>query len=88
MVLPNSYAISSSYIIGYFNSKGYKLKRYNIGELNQNLVLEKIIDAVNNDKPVILLQDDRIIDYIKYFSDVEFDRNGFLCTQFIASLSL
>ncbi len=58
-----SYAISSTYVQRCLRYNSYQNTRYTISTLNQNYILQKITESIQNDYPVILMEDDRGPEY-------------------------
>ena len=86
--LPNAYAISSWYIQQCLMYNGYMAYRYSITSNDQDRLLQRIIESISNNKPVILMEDDRMPDYEEQFdswigdenqanANRIFDRNGY-----------
>lgn len=74
--LPVGFAtsISPSYVQECLAINGYASWLYDIDIADNDLMLQKIEESLNDDKPVILMEDDRLAYYDK--KDVFFDRDG------------
>ena len=63
-IVPVSYSVSYEYVQWCLLYNGHTSLSYTIRESNQDLLLTNIIESLTNNKPVILLEDDRIPYYI------------------------
>ncbi len=69
-IVPVSYSVSYEYVQWCLLYNGHTSLSYTIRDANQDLLLSYIIESLTNNKPVILLEDDRIPYYISELEDL------------------